>query len=76
MHGLRHDAFANVDSLDFALLKTIARMVKGYEVEIQAPWMWERAILEGFRIFRLLRAHRGGVVTADLNARSLAFDAV
>ena len=74
-HGLRHDAFANVDSLDFALLKTIAQMVKGYEVQIQAPWMWERAILEGFRIFRLLRVHRGGVVTADLNARSLAFDA-
>lgn len=73
-HGLRHEAFANVESLDFALLKTIAQMVKGYEVEVQPPWMWERAILEGFRVFRLLRAHRGGVVTADLEARSLTFD--
>lgn len=72
-HGLRHEAFANVDSLDFALLKTIAQMVKGYEVQVQPPWMWERAILEGFRVFRLLRESRGGVVTADLEARTLAF---
>jgi hypothetical protein len=73
-HGLRHDAFASADALDFALLKTIAQMVKGYEVEIQPPWMWERAILEGFRVFRALRHHRGGVVTADLDARSLSFE--
>jgi NTP pyrophosphatase (non-canonical NTP hydrolase) len=75
-HGLRHEAFAHVDSLDFALLKTIAHMVKGYEVQVQAPWMWECAILEGFRIFRSLRAHRGGLVTADLEARRLSFEAV
>jgi NTP pyrophosphatase (non-canonical NTP hydrolase) len=72
-HGLRHDAFSHVDNLDFALLRTIAQMVKGYEVEVRPPWMWERAIFEGFRVFRLLRDHRGGLVTADLEARSLVF---
>jgi hypothetical protein len=39
-HGLRHEAFAHVDSLDFALLKTIRQMVKGYEVEARPLWMW------------------------------------
>ncbi len=73
-HGLRHEAFAHVDGLDFALLRTIAQMVKGYEVEARPPWMWERAILEGFRVFRLLRDHRGGLVVADLEARSLSFE--
>jgi NTP pyrophosphatase (non-canonical NTP hydrolase) len=73
-HGLRHEAFEHVDSLDFALLKTIGQMVKNYEVEIRPPWMWERAILEGFRIFRLLRAHRGGLVVADLEERRLLFE--
>lgn len=73
-HGLRHDAFAHVDSLDFALLRTIGQMVKGYEVDVRPPWMWERAIFEGFRVFRLLREHRGGVVIANLETRSLAFE--
>jgi NTP pyrophosphatase (non-canonical NTP hydrolase) len=75
-HGMRHDAFAHVHSLDFALLKTIAQMVKGYEVEVCPPWMWERAIIEGFRVFRLLREHRRGIVVADLEAHSLSFEPV
>jgi len=55
-------------------LKTIGQMVKGYEEETLLPWMWERAILEGFRVFRFLREHRGGVVTVDLNLRSLSVE--
>lgn len=73
-HGLRHEAFEHVDSLDFSLLKTIGQMVKGYEAEALMPWMWERAILEGFRVFRFLRLHRGGVVTADLDRRCLSVE--
>ena len=73
-HGLRHEAFEHVDSLDFALLKTIGQMVKGYEAETLMPWMWEQAILEGFLVFRFLRQHRGGLVTADLDRRSLSVE--
>jgi hypothetical protein len=74
-HGLRHQAFEGVDNLDFALLKTIREMVKGYEVESRPLWMWEHAILEGFRVFRELKRHRGGTVTADLINRSLTYRA-
>lgn len=70
-HGLRHQAFEHVESVDFALLKTIGEMVKGYEVEKLPPWAWEHAILEAFRVFRFLRHHRGGEVSVDLNSRSL-----
>jgi NTP pyrophosphatase (non-canonical NTP hydrolase) len=72
-HGLRHQAFEGVDNLDFALLKTIREMVKGYEVENRPLWMWEHAILEGFRVFRELKRHRGGTVTANLIDRSLTY---
>lgn len=71
-HGLRHQAFEHVESVDFDLLKTIGEMVKGYEVERLPPWAWEHAILEAFRVFRFLRQHRGGVVSVDLNSRSLS----
>lgn len=70
-HGLRHQAFEHVESVDFDLLKTIGEMVKGYEVDRLSPWAWEHAILEAFRVFRFLRLHRGGVVSVDLISRSL-----
>jgi len=72
-HGLRHRAFEEVDSLDFQLLKTIRQRVKGYEVEACPLWMWEEAILQGFTVFRQLKAQRGGVVIADLELRTLSF---
>jgi hypothetical protein len=73
-HGVRHHDFRNVSSLDYALLKAVRELVKGYEVEKRPLWQWERAILEGFRIFRELRQHRGGTVIADLTTRSISFE--
>ncbi|KQV57382.1 MULTISPECIES: nucleoside triphosphate pyrophosphohydrolase family protein [unclassified Caulobacter] len=72
-HGVRRQAFLGANSLDFALLQTIRAMVKGYEVESRPLWMWERAILEGFRVFRALRDNRGGIIVADLKAHTLTY---
>lgn len=73
VHALRRNAFAEVKSIDFDLLRTIREMVQGYEVENRPVWMWEHAILEGFRIFRALKAHRQGFVRIDLNTRTIEF---
>ncbi|HEV7286173.1 MAG TPA: pyrophosphatase, partial [Kaistia sp.] len=73
-HGLRHNAFANVESLDYGLLKSVHELVRGYEVERRPLWQWERAILEGFRVFRLLQKHRNGTVTIDLRSRTIEFE--
>ena len=35
---------------------------------------YEQAILDGFRIFRFLRLHRGGLVTADLDRHCLSVE--
>ncbi len=72
-HGMRNQAYRSVSSLDYGLLKAVREFVKGYEVEARPLWQWERAILEGFRVFRELRQHRGGTVTADLNSRTLTY---
>jgi hypothetical protein len=53
-------------SVDYDLLKSIGEFVQGYEVEHIPLWQWENAILEGFRVFRLLRSAPGGKVTWDL----------
>ena len=73
-HGVRNANFQNVVSLDYSLLKAIRELVRGYEVESRPLWQWERAILEGFRIFRELRRYRGGAVIADLVNRTLSFE--
>lgn len=73
-HGLRHDAFKHVKSLDYALLKAVRELVTGYEVAQRPLWQWEHAILEGFRVFRELREHRNGIVTIDLNQRTIIFE--
>jgi NTP pyrophosphatase (non-canonical NTP hydrolase) len=72
-HAARLNFFAAIPSLDYSLLKAIRELVSGYEVQTCPPWQWERAILEGYKVFRALRLHRKGIVTADLTTRSLSF---
>jgi NTP pyrophosphatase (non-canonical NTP hydrolase) len=74
-HALRLNYFASIKSLDYSLLKTVQDFVSGYEVDQCPLWQWEQAILKGFEVFRKLRAHRRGVVTADLFERSITFKA-
>jgi NTP pyrophosphatase (non-canonical NTP hydrolase) len=71
--ALRLNYFASIHSLDYSLLKLIPEFVDGYEVERCPLWQWEKAILDGFAVFRELRRHRRGIVTADLTKRSITF---
>jgi NTP pyrophosphatase (non-canonical NTP hydrolase) len=73
-HGVRNADFRNVATLDYGLLKAVHELARGYEVEARPLWQWEKAILEGFRIFRELRHHRGGAVTIDLERRLIKFE--
>jgi NTP pyrophosphatase (non-canonical NTP hydrolase) len=73
-HGVRHVDFRSVTSLDYSLLKAVRELVRGYEVDNRPLWQWEHAILEGFRVFRELRAHRGGTVLADLESHTISFE--
>jgi len=69
----RLNYFESIKSLDYSLLKLIPEFVWGYEVEKCPLWQWEKAILDGFAVFRKLRKHRRGTVLADLNKRSITF---
>lgn len=71
--GLERGLFANLDHVDYDLLKLVQEFVGGYEVERCALWQWEKAILDGFRVFRELKERRRGYVTADLSTHVLKF---
>src|SRR6478735_2153498 len=65
--------FDGVEHVDFDLLKSVKEFVQGFEVERVPFWQWERAIIEGYRVFRLLRTNRGGRLSLDLMKRELRY---
>jgi len=69
----RHNFFANTPHLGLDLLKSIKQFVRGYEAEKLPMWLWESAILQGYAVFRELRTRRRGVVTLDMDARTIRF---
>ena len=71
--AVKHNYYKNQDSVEYSLLKWIREFVVGYEVERCPLWQWEVAILEGFKVFRLLKENNGGIVHADLLNRTLSF---
>lgn len=78
-HARHRNYYADVaiGKLEYGLLKQVRSMVDGYEVAAAPLWQWERAILDGFRVFRELRQpeNRGGRVTVDMDAHTLSFEA-
>lgn len=70
-HGRRLNFYENIQTVDYRLLKSIKDFVGGYEVERCPLWVWEQAILEGFRAFRFLKAHRKGELEIDLASRKI-----
>lgn len=68
--------FENKDSLSFDMLKTIEDFVRGYEVDQCPLSLWERAILDGYKVFREVRRNEGGVVIGDRKARTIEYRAL
>jgi NTP pyrophosphatase (non-canonical NTP hydrolase) len=70
----RHQFFANTPQLGLDLLKAVKGFARGYEAERLPLWLWERAILQGYAVFRQLQVHRRGIITADLTRREIRFE--
>ena len=70
----RHQFFSNTPQLGLDLLKAVKNFVRGYEADQLPLWLWERAILQGFGVFRKLQMHRRGIITADLGRREIRFE--
>lgn len=61
------------DQLDWTLVKHIRRTVGGLEVADAPAMVWGRAYAQAFDVFLRLRDAGGGIVSGDLDERSLAF---
>lgn len=74
-YGQLRNSLEGIARLDFAFLDSITLMTRGFEVGVRSAADWERAILEGHRMFRELLTHGGGTVAFDADRRELRFEA-
>ena len=66
------ELFDGMNRLSFDLLKSVQQIVAGYEVEQCPMRLWEKAILDGYSVFREVQANSGGRIIGDRkNAHNL-----
>lgn len=72
-YARRHNLLEGIGAVDFSTLRTIRDLTAPFEVSGRTSVEWQAAIVEGFRIFRLLLSHGGGVVKGSLIDRTMEF---
>jgi NTP pyrophosphatase (non-canonical NTP hydrolase) len=72
-YARRHRMLEGVAALDFQLLRTIKEMTSHLEVRQRTSGEWERAILQGFDVWRAVFASRGGRIAIDLDAHRITY---
>jgi len=72
-YAQRHQMFEGANAVDCELLRSIKRLTEGLEVRVVTPKEWEQAILQGFKVWREIRKHDGGIVRGDMVARTVEF---
>lgn len=65
--------FEGQERISLGMLKTIGEFVSGYEVSKCPLKLWERAILDGYSVFRQVRAAQGGWIIGDRTLRTIRY---
>ena len=65
-HAEDNSFYDGHDTVDRRLLRTLQRTTAHLEVANRTSADWQRAILEGYRVWRHINTHQGGELTADL----------
>lgn len=64
-----HNFFYNIYEVDSDLIRIIRNITSHLEVNVRNVYDWQRAILEGYDIWRYVRSTGNGRIIADLNTR-------
>lgn len=71
-----HSFFTSLAHVPPSVVKTCVKMTSHLEVAARSTADWHAAILAGYQVFHQVVDNRGGVVTADLDARTLTYDSL
>ena len=69
----QHRMFEGVETVEDSVLRRIYEMTRHLEVQKRTAAEWQDAILQGFSVWRSVRAAGGGCVRTDRVARRIAF---
>ncbi|GGC83640.1 nucleoside triphosphate pyrophosphohydrolase family protein [Undibacterium terreum] len=67
--------FENQDKISLGMLKTISEFVSGYEVAKCPLKLWEKAILDGYSVFRQIKDAQGGWIVGNRELRTIRYEA-
>ncbi|MFC3608502.1 nucleoside triphosphate pyrophosphohydrolase family protein [Stutzerimonas tarimensis] len=65
--------FENQEKVSLGILKTIDQFVSGYEVEKCPLKLWEKAILDGYTVFRQVKENQGGWIIGNREQRTIKY---
>lgn len=68
-----HNFLEGINEIDYRLLRTIQSMTSHLEVSQATAADWERAILEGFAVWRAVLANNGGEILVDLDEQQIRY---
>lgn len=72
--ALAHGGFLTESSVDGDTLEIVTTVLEHLEVAAYDPWIWRRAIAQGFTLMQHLAENRGsGYATVDLDNRRLIY---
>lgn len=66
--------FEGQERVSLGMLKTIEEFVAGYEVARCPLKLWEKAILQGYDVFRAIQSSKGGWIIGDRENRTLKYE--
>lgn len=72
-YARRHNMLEGVGAIDSQLLRTIEGMAAHLEVRGRTAAEWERAIIQGFRVWRAVLKTGGGRVAVDMERRRIDY---
>lgn len=69
-----HSFLEGVIAIDYELLRTLRTMTSHLEVRQRSLHQWQQAILEGYRVWRLIRDNAGGTLIGDLRTQVITYE--
>ena len=72
-HAKDHNYYQHISVIDFDLLNTIKGMVRNLETKNISTSLWEKALIEGYAVYRELKVKNGGKVYINLTQRTIKF---
>lgn len=72
-HAKDHKFYKDIDVIDFDILNTIKGMVRNFESKNISSSLWEKALIDGYSVYREVKAKNGGKIYINLNERVIKF---